>query len=402
MMYWKYICVIFSYFQIISASFFGGWGFRVIKDNKCCPNKRITGDKTTKDIEIFGISQTSNSFIQDAIAKVGPSVVRIDCERETPKIFSQFGDIFKTEQFTKVSGSGIVISADGLIVTNAHVIEKSKKMTISLSNGRTYKANVIAFDEFTDLALVKADVRTDKLVPANIGDSSKSRTGDWVIAVGNPIGLDFTVTQGIVSSPKRSASQVGAYNMKGCFIQTDAALNHGNSGGPLVNNRGEVIGINTLVRSNTEALGFSIPINEAMKIVNILKNGKKPPHSFIGVELAAISGDVAKILNDDPNAERIPEHINYGALVTKILPNTPAHSSGLRRNDVIVNINGVRVENLDHAVELIDKCSPGVTALLGVMRGETATQITTAKVIPLDLYKMLEEKRKKMNNMFVE
>lgn len=251
------------------------------------------------------------------------------------------------------------------------------------------------------MAVIKAELKSgETLIPAIIGDSSKLRTGDWVVAVGNPVGLDFTATQGIISSPKRSAHQVGAYHMRGQFIQTDAALNHGNSGGPLVNSGGQVIGINTLVRSNTESIGFSIPINQAMSIFNVLRHGKKPTHAYVGVELASITPDFAKIHNDDPNAQRIPENMSSGALISKILPQSPAAIGGLRKNDIITAIDGLKIHDAEHAEIVIDKCQPGIKSKWSVARGESGDRVEK-EVIPLDLYSMIDEKRKKLQQMLL-
>jgi S1-C subfamily serine protease len=186
-------------------------------------------------------------------------------------------------------------------------------------------------------------------------------SGDWVIAVGCPVGLDFTVTLGIVSNPKRSAFEVGAPHMKGAFIQTDAALNQGNSGGPLVNQYGEVVGINTMVRTNTEAIGFAIPINKALSSYNILKEGKKPSHSYFGLEVMTLSPDWARIHNDDPNVHRLPEL--HGALVVRgtfhpsqisrlfltlplpriVVPGSPAAVCGLRKHDIILGSSSLTI-----------------------------------------------------------
>jgi S1-C subfamily serine protease len=202
---------------------------------------------------------------------VGPSVTRIDCEKEIPPMLAMFNDNYKEGDLIKISGTGVVVSSDGFVLTNAHVVDGSKKIVVTLANGRAYKATLISSDELTDLAVLRADVGTDSLQKAPIGDSSILVSGDWVIAVGCPVGLDFTVTLGVVSNPKRSAAEVGAPHMRGSFIQTDAALNSGNSGGPLVNENGQVVGINTMVRTNTEAIGFSIPINKAREVYEILK-----------------------------------------------------------------------------------------------------------------------------------
>eukprot|EP01042_Synura_sphagnicola_P001013 gene1013-1143_t len=303
-------------------------------------------------------------------------------------------------EVVKVGGSGFIVSSDGYILTNAHVIDQAKKITVSLSNGRAYKSNVVAFDELTDLALLKAEVGpSESLPPAPLGDSSILHSGDWVLAVGNPVGLDFTVTLGIVSSPKRSAFEVGAApTMKGVFIQTDAALNSGNSGGPLVNELGQVVGINTMVRSNTEAIGFAIPINNAKRIYEILKQGVKPTHAFFGIEVTSITPDFARIHNEDPNAIRLPE-IN-GALIVKVVPGSPAAIAGLRKHDVIINVNGEQIKNAADAESGLDMCVPGQQAKLTVSRGELAKAVEV-NANPLNLLTLIEEKRKKFQSMIV-
>ena len=162
------------------------------------------------------------TFVRNAVQEVGPSVLRIDCLKDIHS--SADGGTVET---VRICGSGIVLSPDGYIMTNEHVVSRSRRVTITTSDGRVYKAKVIATDELTDLAVLKADVGSDVLPVAKLGDSNDLRSGDWVIAVGCPVGLDFTVTLGVVSNPKRSAHEVGVPHMKGSFIQTDAALNHG-------------------------------------------------------------------------------------------------------------------------------------------------------------------------------
>ena len=163
-----------------------------------------------------------SSFVRDAVRSVGPSVARIDCEKEISPLLAMFSENFKEGDSIKVSGSGIVVSSDGYLLTNAHVVDGSKRIIITLASGRSYKATLVSSDELTDLAVIKADVGGETLSKAPIGDSSALVSGDWVIAVGCPVGLDFTVTLGVVSNPKRSASEVGAPHMRGSFIQTDA------------------------------------------------------------------------------------------------------------------------------------------------------------------------------------
>jgi len=268
-------------------------------------------------------------------------------------------------------------------------------MSVQLSNGRSFKAKLIASDEFTYLAVFKVDFVQDKgtaFPVAVLGDSDTMHAGDWVIAVGCPVGLDFTVTVGVKSSPQRSASEVGVPHLRGNYIQTDAALNSGNSGGPLVNDRGDVIGINIImVRTNTEAIGFAIPINRASAICEVLKQGKKPSHAYFGVEAQSLTHDKAKIHNEDPNVPRVP--VTNGALLTRIVPGSPAELAGLRRYDVIKSVNGVAISSAEEADVVLDACKPGRSSSIVVSRGEQGTSVDLSAT-PQDLYQMLDEKRK--------
>jgi S1-C subfamily serine protease len=303
---------------------------------------------------------------------------------------AMFTDQYKEGDVIRIAGSGVVVTKDGYILTNAHVVDKTRKVTVTMSNGRVYKATLIAVDELQDLAVIKADVGSDELQPAPLGDSSKLQSGEWVIAVGCPVGLDFTVTLGIVSNPRRTALEVGAPQMKGMFIQTDAALNQGNSGGPLVNQFGEVIGINTMVRSNTEAIGFAIPINNAVSTYHILKEGKKPTHAFFGLEVMTVSPDWARIYNDDPNGISLPEM--HGALVMRVVPGSPSALSGLRKYDIIVEVDGKKIQNSEDAELSMDCCKPGVSIDITVARGVAGSKVVL-KITPQDLLTMLEEKK---------
>eukprot|EP00607_Mallomonas_marina_P007488 CAMPEP_0182416490 /NCGR_PEP_ID=MMETSP1167-20130531/798_1 /TAXON_ID=2988 /ORGANISM="Mallomonas Sp, Strain CCMP3275" /LENGTH=367 /DNA_ID=CAMNT_0024589293 /DNA_START=388 /DNA_END=1491 /DNA_ORIENTATION=+ len=344
------------------------------------------------------ISSLGTSFVRDAVRIVGPSVVRVDCEREISGLFSMFTENHREGDTVKVGGSGIVVSSEGFILTNSHVVENAKKLSISLSNGRAYRCRVIAFDELTDLALLKADIGPESLQAAPLGDSTELSSGDWVLAVGNPVGLDWTVTLGIVSNPRRSAFEVGAPHMKGYFIQTDAALNSGNSGGPLVNEHGQVVGINTMVRTNTESIGFAIPINQAKRIYNILRQGKRPSHAYFGLEVMTLSPDVARMHNDDPNAHRLPEV--HGALIVRVIPGSPAALHGLRRHDIITSVNGIEIPNAEDADINLDCCTPGQFAKLKVARGDSKENVDI-EVPPQDLQVLIEERRKKLQSMIV-
>ena len=186
--------------------------------------------------------------------------------------------------------------------------------------------------------------------------------------------------------------------MKGNYIQTDAALNSGNSGGPLVNDLGEVVGINTMVRTNTEAIGFAIPINRAQQIYDVLKHGKKPTHAYFGMEVMSLTPDNARIHNEDPNLQRLPEV--HGALVMRVIPGSPADKCGLRKNDIVTAVNGNIITNSDDADGNLDICTPGKVTVVQVARGENGN-VFNLQATPLDLHALYEEKRKQQQSVVV-
>ncbi|EGJ35707.1 trypsin-like serine protease, partial [Moorena producens 3L] len=248
--------------------------------------------------QLLSPQQASNSsFVTAAVNRVGAAVVRIDTERtvsrrvdplfDDPFFRRFFGDDFSAqipqERRLQGQGSGFIIDNSGILLTNAHVVEGADKVTVTLKDGRKFNGQVKGVDEFTDLAVVK--INGTSLPIVSLGDSSQVQVGDWAIAVGNPLGLDNTVTLGIVSTIGRSSAQAGIPDKRLDFIQTDAAINPGNSGGPLLNATGEVIGINTAIRANAMGIGFAIPINKVKEISNKLAQGQKVVHPYIGVRM---------------------------------------------------------------------------------------------------------------------
>jgi S1-C subfamily serine protease len=285
---------------------------------------------------------TETSFVSLAVARVGAAVVRIDTERTiTRRLDPIFGEDamsgFNQQQRLRGQGSGFIIDRAGIILTNAHVVDKADKVTIALKDGRSFEGKVQGIDPVTDLAVVKVTGAKD-LPVATLGDSGIIKVGDWAIAVGNPLGLDNTVTLGIISTLKRSSAAVGMTDKRLDFIQTDAAINPGNSGGPLLNAKGEVIGINTAIRADAMGIGFAIPIDKAKTIATQLARGEKVSHPYLGVQMVTLTPEIALENNNDPNAPfQVPE-IN-GVLVVRVLPNTAAASAGMRRGDVILEVN---------------------------------------------------------------
>ena len=296
------------------------------------------------------------SFITSAIEKSGPSVVTIDTERIVrSRNLSEDSGILLDPYFEKLfglrlpyeyeprieqsQGSGFIFD-EGLVITNAHVINKSEKLIVGLSDGRKYKGIVVGQDWLTDLAVIKLKGQ-GPWPKASLGNSDTIRVGDWAIAVGNPFGLENTVTLGIISNLNRKVSELGIYDKRLNLIQTDAAINPGNSGGPLLNNLGDVIGINTLIRSGPGAgLSFAIPINKAKKIAYELVRNGKVIHPMIGISLFS-----EKSLD-----------INVVTVKVKyVVPNSPAARSGIKVNDIIFKVNEIKITSPSDVVETIDR-----------------------------------------------
>jgi S1-C subfamily serine protease len=320
------------------------------------------------------------SFVTAAVNLVGPAVVRIDTERtvtrnsdplfDDPFFRRFFGDDLAQqlprEQHLRGQGSGFIIDSSGVILTNAHVVDNADKVTVTLKDGRTLEGEVRGTDEVTDLAVVK--VNGGNLPVAPLGDSTQVQVGDWAIALGNPLGLDNTVTLGIVSTLKRSSAQAGIPDKRLDFIQTDAAINPGNSGGPLLNERGEVIGINTAIRAGANGIGFAIPIDKAKAVSAQLVKGEKVAHPYVGVQMVTLTPQIAKENNQAPNSPFIVPEIN-GVLVMGVLPNTPAEAAGIRIGDVIVEVNNQTVSSAEQLQNIVENSQVGQQLQFKVRRG---------------------------------
>ena len=242
-----------------------------------------------------------------------------------------FGDIPQREFKQRSLGSGFIISHDGYIFTNNHVVEQADKILVKLSTGKEYEAKVIGKDAKTDLALIKIK-QSESLPVAEIGDSDKLRVGDWVLAIGNPFGLEQTVTAGIVSAKGRVIG-AGPYDN---FIQTDASINPGNSGGPLFNMEGKVIGVNTAIVAQGQGIGFAIPVNMAKTILPDLKSKGKVTRGWLGISVQDVTEDIAKNLKLKNNS---------GALISEVFKGDPADKGGLKAGDLITEVNGKRIKD---------------------------------------------------------
>lgn len=253
-------------------------------------------------------------------------------------------------------GSGVIVSPDGYILTNNHVVGDATEIQVKLSDQREFKARVIGKDEKTDLALIKIDSK-DPLPCANLGNSDATQVGDWVIAIGNPFGFSLTVTSGIVSAKGRALG--GNYDN---FIQTDASINPGNSGGPLFNTEGQVIGINTAIYSSTGSnagIGFAIPIDLARDIMDQLKEHGRVIRGWLGVEIQQVTPDLAQSFGLNK-----PE----GALVASVVEDGPAAAAGVKRGDIILKFNGLPVPDEHHLPEMVAQTPINKTVPLEVLR----------------------------------
>ncbi len=342
-------------------------------------------------------SNQSPNFVAAAVNRVGDAVVRIDTERTVATNNRQnpffddpfFRDFFGRDVFPQMpqeyrqqgQGSGFIVDSKGIILTNAHVVKDADNVTVKLRDGRTFQGEVKGVDEPSDLAVVK--IKGKDLPVAALGDSSQIQVGEWAIALGNPLGLDNTVTLGIISTLNRSSAQAGIPDMRLDFIQTDTAINPGNSGGPLLNARGEVIGINTAIRAGAEGIGFAIPIDKAKTIKDRLARGEDIPHPYIGVQMLTLTPEVAQQFNDDPNSLMLVPETN-GVLVVKVVPDSPAAVGGLRRGDVITLVAGKEIETAEQLQKAVEESRIGKSLSITVQRGEETKQLS---VRPQELQK---------------
>jgi Do/DeqQ family serine protease len=306
------------------------------------------------------------NFVASVVQEVGPAVVRINASREVNGggDFSEFANdpVFRRffgsqiperaeRQVQRGTGSGFIISNDGKIITNAHVVEGADKVTVTLKDGRTIDGKVLGSDPLTDVAVVQ--VETSNLPTVKLGNSDSLQVGEWAIAIGNPLGLDNTVTTGIISAKERNGSQIGASDKRVDFLQTDAAINPGNSGGPLLNARGEVIGVNTAIIQNAQGLGFAIPIKTAQRIAEQLIATGKVEHPYLGVQMVQLTPEVKEQLADSPMADNWTIPDDSGVLLVRVMRDSPAAAAGLRSGDVLKSVGGKNVTDPDAVQEIV-------------------------------------------------
>ncbi|MFP4346675.1 MAG: DegQ family serine endoprotease [Desulfococcaceae bacterium] len=353
---------------------------------------------------------TAPESFSDIAEKVTPSVVNIRTEKSVTgggRVFRHFGGPFGDEdpfdmferffggdperEFKQRSlGSGFVIDKSGYIVTNNHVIEGADEIQVRLSNDQEYDAEIVGRDPNTDIALIKITQDAD-LPVVTLGDSDTLKIGQWVVAMGNPFGLEHTVTAGIVSAKGRVIGS-GPYDD---FIQTDASINPGNSGGPLLNTKGEVVGINTAIIASGQGIGFAVPINLAKDIIDQLQESGEVTRGWLGVAIQDITPEIAEYYG-------IKEV--KGVLVTEVFEDDPAEKAGIRARDIIVSVNGRPVEDTRDLTRLVAGLSVGQKTAVKVLRnGNRETfEVTIARREEEKILSRKDEDRKEEESLGIQ
>lgn len=341
----------------------------------------------------------SQNFIADAAQIVAPAVVQIepiaadepssDSSDSLRRFFEDFipdperrdNNPFNPRREGGGSGSGFIIDKSGTLVTNAHVVGESQKVNAMLPDGRELEGIVLGQDELTDLAVIQL-VTDEELPTVQFGNSSLLRPGEWVIALGSPLGLSNSLTAGIISALGRTSQEIRVGDRRIDFIQTDAAINPGNSGGPLIDIDGKVVGINTAIIRGAEGIGFAIPVNEAQIVIDQLISSGKVVRSFVGIRMNTLDEDLLESLAEVPSAERleIDPAVGTGVLILDVLEPSPAQQAGLQSGDVILALDGDPVTTADEVQNHISGRPVGASVDFRINRnGEELTLSVTTQ-----------------------
>ncbi|MCR4403502.1 MAG: trypsin-like peptidase domain-containing protein [Firmicutes bacterium] len=346
-----------------------------------------TGAQIAPSAALAAGPQSSNAPLgRDTIAnvaeRVSKAVVNIDTKRTVKVPAFPFGGFFfeffgetpgqgTREMTVPAIGSGFIVKPDGYVLTNNHVVEGAKEIVVTLADGRKFNGTVLGRDPRYDLAMVKIDAT--KLPSVELGDSDRVRPGDWAIAIGNPYGLQHTVTAGIISGLARSID--GDPKEPGIYIQTDAAINRGNSGGPLIDIDGRVVGINTAIIPQAQGIGFAVPINVAKNVLDDLMAGKNLAYPWIGVDLQELTPALADYFGMREGAT--------GVVVAYVYPKSPAEKAGLRDGDVILKVDGKAVETISQLQNEVRARKAGERITLQIWRNKAARYVpVTLEAMP--------------------
>lgn len=334
----------------------------------------------------------SISAVAPVVEQAGGAVVQVNSTRTVRDSIDNFGieeffgrQIPPQERIQRGTGSGFIISADGRVITNAHVIAGADNVTVVLRDGRRFPGRVLGVDRLSDVAVV--DINANNLPTLRLGNSDQLLPGQLAIAIGNPFGLNNTVTQGIISATERFTSEIGIPDRRINFIQTDAAINPGNSGGPLLNSAGEVVGVNTAIIQGAQGIGFAIPVNTVRTVSQQLVSAGRVVYPYIGVQMATLTPELRSQINASDVGFQITQ--DQGIVVLKVLPNSPAAQAGLRPGDVITSVNGTVVQNSGQVQQQVDQTNVGSTMSMTVQRNGQSQQIAV-RPAPLPEQEVIE------------
>ncbi|HUF91716.1 MAG TPA: DegQ family serine endoprotease [Candidatus Limnocylindria bacterium] len=344
------------------------------------PAAPAAGQRPAPTIDPKAVLRSLEDAFTSVADRVTPAVVNVSTisgktsapGEDRERFREYFGDEFYDKYFrrrpredARASGSGVIVDPNGYILTNNHVVENAREITVRLSDSRKFTATLVGRDPKTDLAVLKID--SPKPLPvAELGDSDRLKVGQWAIAIGNPFGLDRTVTVGIVSATARTRVGVTTYEN---FIQTDASINPGNSGGPLLNLDGRVIGVNTAIVAAGQGIGFSIPINEARLVMNQLIKSGRVVRGWLGVAIQDVTDELSSSFG-------VRER--EGVLVADVIKGGPAEKAGVRPGDVVVDLDGTKIREVPDLQRRVANVAPGETVKLTVVRDKQAVSVTVA------------------------
>lgn len=363
----KFRLVVFSFLAgvlLMSGVIIGSQNQQYFTDHKAYADQstdQTSGTNNNNEATVPVAAQqlypiSSNNIIADMVDAAGPAVVRIETKStsKTSQGYSNpFGDYFgfsfpDRQQESSALGSGFIINQEGYIVTNHHVIDSADSIQVFVTGfEKPFNATVVGKDPELDLAVLKME-GNEKFPYLKMGNSDNIRVGEWSVAIGNPFGLDHTVTVGVISAKSRPL-QIKSQQFKN-LLQTDASINPGNSGGPLLNLNGEVIGINTAINAEGQGLGFAIPINTVKEVLDDLMNKGKVSRPFVGIGLSDLNSDIANYFGFD---------FKEGSIITRVQEGSAAEKAGLQQYDVILEMDGGKVKNSQDLVDAIGKLKVG-------------------------------------------
>ncbi|AEF95204.1 HtrA2 peptidase [Desulfotomaculum nigrificans CO-1-SRB] len=366
---WRKIAVYTLILAFLSGIMFAG-GCTLVKD--LTPKEKQTERSGVADASLPGVGPDT---IANIVAQAGPAVVKINTVVRVggdyqgnpffdDPFFRQFFGVSPSPQYQSGLGSGFIISKDGYILTNEHVIEGAENITVTVKGDKkTYRAKLIGADSSLDLAVLKIDGKDFPTLP--LGDSNRIRVGNWVIAIGSPFGLEDTVTIGVISAKGRPL-EIDNRTFEN-LLQTDASINPGNSGGPLLNLNGEVVGINTAINAQAQGIGFAIPTSTVKEVLDELIQQGKVKRPWLGVQIQAVTPDLAHFLGYDSSE---------GAVVGGVVPGGPAQRAGIKEGDIITAIDGQKISTPDDLIKTVQKKKIGAELEVQLFRKGKTIKVT--------------------------